>query len=170
MRISESIELHIQFVFNDIFFIVAASCYASARIVRRQVGVPQQGFPNFGGGFPQFGAFPQQPGTLNAPSDQQQFNPFVAFHPTNLYNQALNAFMNPNNFNNPNQQQGQNQVQPGPIPNNQTPVQPQHNLEPQPNPQPQSNPIPNKSDPNDLPPLSDTEEENIKDIFNPPQQ
>ena len=129
------------------------------------------GFPNLGNFG--FGDFQQQPqssvfGGQNGPMDQQQFNPFVAFHPQNLFNQALNALHNQNSFyNNPNQQQIQ---QPGStmqhvpidkpsVTSNQTPSQPNaSNLNPS---------LPNKAEsPSNTQELTQTEQENLDSIFN----
>lgn len=77
-------------------------------------------FPNPSFNGLNFGAFHQPGGfgglaqnsPLTGQGDQDQFNPFVAFHPSNLYNQALNAFGNQNHPQQGFGQQGQGGQQP----------------------------------------------------------
>lgn len=87
----------------DSLFLAIVYAVSSNVIKRQAPGFP---FPNQGFNAFNFGGFGQQPNQQNAPAggQGQQFNPFVAFHPSNLYNQAFNAFNNPNY-----QQQGQGQ-------------------------------------------------------------
>lgn len=120
-------------------------------------GLPNFNFPIFGGSQqpqqPQQTQQPGTPGTLNPQlqqssvtgGGQQQFNPFVAFHPTNLFNQFQNS-----GFGYP---FGQSSQTPNAYPNNQ--LTPQQNIQPNPQPQqPQTNQPPSQTSQSSQPTIS----------------